>query len=488
MGNGNGLKILLTGASGYVGGRLLPVLEEAGYALRCMTRRPDELRARVAATTEVCKGDVLQESTLVEALNGIDVAFYMVHSMGAESDFSSEDRIAAENFARAAESAGVRRIVYLGGLGDEEYVDSAHLRSRHEVGRILRESGVQTLELRASIIIGSGSLSFEMIRNLVNRLPMMVTPRWVYSLAQPIAIEDVLRYLVESIEVALDGSQVVEIGGADQVAYIDIMREFARQRGMRRLIIPLPVLTPHLSSLWLGLITPLYARVGRKLIDSVRHDTVVRSDRARALFTIQPMGMREAIERALKNEERDFAQTRWSDALSSAGTEPNWGGIQFGSRLVDSRSEQVSCSASAAFAPIRRIGGQAGWYYGNVLWRLRGFIDLLVGGPGMRRGRRDPEHVLPGDALDFWRVEEVEGNHLLRLRAEMKLPGRAWLQFEVEEGDGGCIVRQTAVFDPLGLFGLLYWYGIYPVHVLVFRGMLRGVVRSIGASESRPVA
>lgn len=481
----NAVKVLLTGASGYVGGRLLPVLEEAGYALRCMTRRPGELRARVAAATEVCKGDVLQEDTLAEALRGVEVAFYMVHSMGAESDFSSEDRTAAENFARAAESAGVRRIIYLGGLGDEEDVDSAHLRSRHEVGRILRESAVQTLELRASIIIGSGSLSFEMIRNLVNRLPMMVTPRWVYSLAQPIAIEDVLRYLVEAIEVPLDGSQVVEIGGADQVAYIDIMREFARQRGMRRLIVPLPVLTPHLSSLWLGLVTPLYARVGRKLIDSVRHDTVVRSDRASALFSVQPMGMRQAIERALKNEEREFAQTRWSDALSSAGAERNWGGIQFGSRLVDSRSEQVSCPASAAFVPIRRIGGQVGWYYANALWRLRGFIDLLIGGPGMRRGRRDPEHVLPGDALDFWRVEEVEGDRLLRLRAEMKLPGRAWLQFEVEEGDGGCIVRQTAVFDPLGLSGLLYWYGIYPVHVLVFRGMLRGVVRSIGASESR---
>ena len=473
-------KILLTGASGYVGGRLLPALEEAGYDLRCMTRRPEELRERAAPTTEICRGDVLEPDTLTEALRDVDVAFYMVHSMGAQSDFSAEDRTAAEHFARAAEAAGVRRIVYLGGLGDEDDVDSAHLRSRHEVGRILRASRVETLELRASIIIGSGSLSFEMIRNLVNRLPAMVTPRWVYSLAQPIAIEDVLRYLLEAIDVPLSGSEVVEIGGTDQVAYVDIMKEFAHQRGMRRLIIPLPVLSPQLSSLWLGLVTPLYARVGRKLIDSVRHDTIVRSSRAETLFSVRPMGMRRAIERALVNEERDFAQTRWSDALSSAVGEKNWGGIQFGSRLVDARSVRLSCSPAAAFGPIRRIGGDVGWYYANALWRIRGFIDLLLGGPGMRRGRRDPEHVRIGDALDFWRVEEIEADRLLRLRAEMKVPGRAWLEFEIREEGDECVVYQTAIFDPLGLFGLLYWYGIYPVHVLIFKGMLNRIARASG--------
>ena len=472
-------KILLTGASGYVGGRLLSALEEVGYDLRCMTRRPDELRQRAAPTTEVCQGDVLKPDTLTEALCGVDVAFYMVHSMGAQSDFSMEDRTAAQHFVREAEAAGVSRIIYLGGLGDEDDVDSAHLRSRHEVGRILRGSRVETLELRASIIIGSGSLSFEMIRNLVNRLPVMVTPRWVYSLAQPIAIEDVIRYLLESIDVPLSGSEVVEIGGTDQVAYVEIMKEFAHQRGMRRLIVPLPVLSPKLSSLWLGLVTPLYARVGRKLIDSVRHDTIVRSYRAKTLFSVRPMGMRQAIERALINEERDFAQTRWSDALSSAVDEKNWGGMQFGSRLVDSRSVRLSCSPADAFGPIRRIGGNVGWYYANALWRVRGFIDLLLGGPGMRRGRRDPEHVRIGDALDFWRVEEIEADRLLRLRAEMKVPGRAWLQFEIREEGGECVVRQTAIFDPLGLFGLLYWYGIYPVHVLIFKGMLNRIARAV---------
>jgi uncharacterized protein YbjT (DUF2867 family) len=471
-------RILLTGASGYVGGRLLLALEARGEKLRCLTRRPDELRARVAASTEVCAGDVLRSETLAEAMQGVDVAYYMVHSMGAESDFSEQDRLAAENFARAAEKAGVRRIIYLGGLGEDD-VESAHLRSRHEVGRILRASQVEVLELRASIIIGSGSLSFEMIRSLVNKLPVMVTPRWVYSLAQPISIEDVIAYLMEALDVELADSEIVEIGGVSQVGYLDIMTEYARQRGMRRLIIPLPVLSTWLSSLWLGLVTPLYARVGRKLIDSVRHDTLVHSSRAQELFSVHPMSLSEAIARALANEDSAFAQTRWCDALSSAIEEKNWGGVKFGSRLVDSRSQQLSCAAGAAFAPIERIGGDKGWYYGNGLWRLRGFVDLLLGGPGLRRGRRDPQHVLPGDALDFWRVEQVEPGHLLRLRAEMKLPGRAWLQFEVEEGDGGCVVRQTALFDPVGLAGLLYWDGIYPLHALIFRGMFRGIIRAI---------
>ena len=308
-------RVLLTGASGYVGGRLLLALEARGEKLRCLTRRPDELRARVAASTEVCAGDVLRSETLAEVMQGVDVAYYMVHSMGAESDFSEQDRLAAENFARAAEKAGVRRIIYLGGLGEDD-VESAHLRSRHEVGRILRASQVEVLELRASIIIGSGSLSFEMIRSLVNKLPVMVTPRWVYSLAQPISIEDVIAYLVEALDVELADSEIVEIGGVSQVGYLDIMTEYARQRGMRRLIIPLPVLSTWLSSLWLGLVTPLYARVGRKLIDSVRHDTLVHSSRAQELFSVHPMSLSEAIARALANEDSAFAQTRWCDALS----------------------------------------------------------------------------------------------------------------------------------------------------------------------------
>jgi hypothetical protein len=261
------------------------------------------------------------------------------------------------------------------------------------------------------------------------------------------------------------------------------MKEYARQRGLKRLIIPVPVLTPKLSSLWLGLVTPLYARVGRKLIDSVRHDTVVTDDRAIQAFDIRPRGIREAIARALINEDQEFAATRWLDALSSPGKLKSWGGVKFGTRLVDSRSLQVPCTPEVAMQPIRRIGGKTGWYYGDWLWRLRGFVDLLFGGVGMRRGRRDPEWLMPGDTLDFWRVEAYEPNRLLRLFAEMKVPGRAWLQFEIEAHGAATTIRQTAIFDPVGMFGLLYWYALYPLHELIFRGMLRGIVKAIGGKR-----
>jgi uncharacterized protein YbjT (DUF2867 family) len=470
---------LVTGASGYVGGRLVQALEEREERLRCLARRPHHLEPRVGPGTEVVRGDVLDRDSLKGAMAGVDVAYYLVHSMASAGDFEREDRQGALNFAAAAREAGVRRIVYLGGLGREPGL-SRHLRSRQEVGRILRESGVPTLELRASIVIGSGSLSFEMVRALVQKLPVMTTPRWVSQPAQPLAIEDLSDYLVSAADVEVSESAVVEIGGADRVTYLDIMKEYARQRGLRRIMIPVPVLSPRLSSLWLGLVTPVYARVGRELIDSIRNTTTVEGDSARRLFPrVRPRGIREAIERALLNEDREFAVTRWSDALSSGAAPPQWGGAVFGSRIVDSRSVRVRHPPHEAFAPVRRIGGDTGWYYGNWLWRLRGFLDLLVGGVGVRRGRRDPENLVPGDAVDFWRVEAIEANRLLRLAAEMKLPGRAWLQFEVEPDGQGSVLRQTALFDPSGLFGLVYWYGLYPLHQLVFAGMLKGIVAAM---------
>jgi uncharacterized protein YbjT (DUF2867 family) len=466
--------LLVTGASGYVGGRLVRALEERGERIRCLARRPQDLAARLSPAIEVVGGDVLDARSLEAALEGVDTAFYLVHGMGSRTDFEEEDRRGATNFARAARAAGVRRIVYLGGLGMATDL-SPHLSSRQEVGRILRESGVTTIELRASIILGSGSLSFEMVRALVERLPVLVTPRWVRQLTQPIAIEDVIEYLVASPDAAASGSEVVEIGGPDQVSYLDLMREHARQRGLRRLIIQVPVLTPWLSSLWLGLVTPVYARVGRKLIDSLRNETVVTSARARELYpAIRPRGVGEALERARANEDREFAETRWSDARSSLGV-TQWGGAQSGSRLVDSRAVPVAATSRASFGAIARIGGDVGWYYANWLWRMRGALDLLVGGAGMRRSRRDPDSLFPGDPLDFWRVEAVERDHLVRLRAEMKVPGRAWLQFEVL-GDGDrSVIRQTALFEPRGLAGLAYWYVLYPVHSLIFAGMLRGI-------------
>ncbi len=474
--------ILLTGATGYVGGRLRPLLEQHGLGVRCLSRRPQSLEAQVAATTEVVKGDVLDRASLERALRDVDTAYYFVHSMGNKADFEAQDRQAAQNFADAAKARGVRRIIYLGGLGDADEALSKHLRSRHETGEILRTSEAQVIELRASIVIGSGSLSFELIRALVERLPVMICPKWVRVLAQPIAIEDVLAYLLQSLDIPAGPSQVYEIGGPDQVSYGDIMQEYARQRGLRRLMISVPVLTPRLSSLWLGLITPVYARTGRKLVESLRNPTLVRDRAAEAVFTVEPRGLAEAIARALANEDREIAETRWSDALSSAGPPEAFGGESYRSRIVDSRTAQVDAPREVAFAPIQRIGGQTGWYYGDWLWRIRGFLDLLVGGVGVRRGRRDPVNLRVGDAVDFWRVEAVEPDRLLRLRAEMRLPGRAWLEFEVAEDGQGSTIRQTAVFDPVGLFGLAYWYALYPLHALVFRGMLKGTARAAKTS------
>ena len=466
-------RILLTGATGYVGGRLLRALEDAGHLLRCVVRQPDRLRGRVAAATEIAGGDCLDPASLKPAIEGVHTAYYLVHSMGNAASFEEQDKNAALNFAAAAQAAGVQRIIYLGGLG--EGLLSPHLRSRQEVGAILRAAKLSVIEFRASIVIGSGSLSFEIIRALVERLPVMICPRWVAVQAQPIGIEDLIDYLISALDLPAGENRVIEIGGPDRVSYRDIMNEYARQRGLRRLMISIPVLTPRLSSLWLGLVTPVYARVGRKLIDSIRNPTVVNDPSALTLFALKPMGLSRMIERAMQNEDSEYAVTRWSDALSSSGLEKSWGGLRFGNRIVDSRCVCLQTSAESAFAPIRRIGGASGWYFGNWLWQIRGFVDLLLGGAGLRRGRRDPEFVEVGDTLDFWRVEEFENNQKLRLRAEMKLPGRAWLEFTVEPQDHATLIRQTAIFDPLGLGGLAYWYMLYPVHKLMFGRMLRRI-------------
>jgi uncharacterized protein YbjT (DUF2867 family) len=470
--------ILLTGATGYVGGRLLLLLQQEGLRVRCLTRRPEALEDRRTETTEIVAADVLEPPSLAGVFAGVGTAYYLVHSMGAEGNFEEQDRIAASNFAQAAAAAGVRRIVYLGGLGNPDHALSKHLRSRQETGDALRAHHSQVIEFRASIVIGSGSLSFEMIRALVERLPVMICPRWVNVKAQPIAIEDLLAYLIAVLNLPTSGSQVYEIGGPDQVSYGQIMQEYARQRGLTRWMIPVPFLTPYLSSLWLGLVTPLYARVGRKLVESLRNPTLISNNLAATTFSLRPRSYRDAVARALINEDREFATTRWSDALSSAGERRSWGGSRFGSRLVDSRTVVVAVSPEQAFAPIRRIGGKTGWYYGNWLWSVRGFIDLLCGGVGIRRGRRDGENLHVGESLDFWRVETFERDSLLRLHAEMKVPGRAWLEFEVTPCPEGSTIRQTAIFDPLGLFGMLYWYGIYPLHQFVFAGMLRNIARA----------
>jgi uncharacterized protein YbjT (DUF2867 family) len=475
-------RVLLTGATGYVGGRLLRKLEELGRPVRCLVRRPEAFSGRAAAQTEIVRGDVLDPDSLSDAFSGVAAAYYLVHSMATSGPFAGADRRGAENFARAARQSGVRRIVYLGGLGAEDDV-SAHLESRHEVGRILRASGVPTVEFRASVIIGSGSVSFEIVRALVDRMPVLLLPRWVVSRAQPIAIEDVLAYLVAALDLNLElgESRLFEIGGRDRVAYADLMREYARQTGLRRAVIRVPLATPRVSGLWLSAVTPVYSSIGRKLVESMSSDTIVLDNAAREMFPIRPRGFREAIERALANEDREFAETRWSDALS-AHQQRNWGGVTFGRRAVVSRTIKVCTSPGQVFAPIQRIGGKTGWYYANGFWRLRGLLDNLVGGVGLRRGRRDPVRLAVGDTLDFWRVEAFEQDRLLRLVAEMKTPGRIWLQFEVDGNQAGTTLRQTAIFDPHGLAGLTYWYALYPIHHLIFAGMVRKIGKEAAAA------
>jgi uncharacterized protein YbjT (DUF2867 family) len=421
---------------------------------------------------------VLDPPSLENALRGVDVAYYMVHSMRSTGSFEEKDRQAARNFSEAAKAAGVKGLIYVGGLGSDEEELSAHLRSRHEVGDILRQSGLPVCEFRASAVIGSGSASFELIRALVERLPVMFTPKWVKGKAQPIAIDDLLDYLLEALRIPTSSYRIYEIGGTDKVSYADMMLAYGRQRGLSPLIIPVPVLTPWLSALWLGLVTPLYARIGRAIIESIVHVTVVRDSSALTVFSVRPMGIDEAIRRALAHDETHFSETRWSDALSSSGTQRSWGGVRFGTRIVDSRTLTVKAPPAVVFKCIERIGGDHGWYACDWLWRLRGLIDLLEGGAGMRRGRPSSSTLRVGDTVDSFRVEAIESNRLLRLKSEMKLPGRAWLEFEVTEAGSSTQIRQTAIFDPVGLSGQPYWYSLYLPHELVFNGMLRGIAQA----------
>ncbi len=478
--DGTGLRrlILLTGATGYVGRELLKELESRDFRVRCMVRRPGALQGTNPETTEIVRGDVFDPSSIESALHGVDTAFYLVHSMSSSGEFERQDRQAAANCAAAARGCGIRRIVYLGGLGDRSTSLSAHLRSRHEVGDLLRSSGVQTIELRSSIVIGSGSFSFEMIRALVERLPIMITPKWVATPTQPIAISDLLSYLVAALNIEVEGNRTCEVGGPDRCSYGVLMRQYAAERGLRRLMIPVPVLTPWLSSLWLALVTPYYARVGRKLVDGLQNPTVVRDDSALTLGTVQPLGLRESIRKALSDEDRQFGEYRWLELIERRGARRGWGGMRIGTRLFDVRETRVNAEPERVFAAVERIGGETEWYYGDWLWQLRGLMDQLLGGAGLRRGRRDPEHLRAGDTVDFWRVEVVDPPRRLRLTAEMKVPGRAWLEFQVEGSRSASLLRQSAIFDARGLFGLAYWYALYPVHSLIFGGMLRNIAHA----------
>jgi uncharacterized protein YbjT (DUF2867 family) len=468
--------ILLTGATGYIGGLLLRRLQDADRPLRCLTRRPHKLASQISGNTEVVAGDVLDPQSLAVAMSGVETAYYLVHSMTTAEDFQALDRRAASNFAVAARHAGVARIIYLGGLGGGDDL-SDHLASRHEVGRILRGSGVATIELRASIVIGSGSASFEALRDLVERLPAIPTPTWSRTAAQPIAVEDVLEYLVAAKTLDPERSAIYEIGGSDRTSYVHVMREYARLRNLRRPMIRIPLISPRASRVFLAALTPKYAQVVGAMIGSLRNATIVHDAAAREAFAIEPRGLREAIERTLAAEDRAFAETHWSEGLTPP-SERGLGGVRFGRRRVSSRVVPVNRRADSAFAPIERIGGSTGWYALNWFWRLRGFLDVLRGGVGLRRGRRHPEQLQVGDAVDSWRVEQLEPGRRLLLASEMKLPGRLWLQFEIQPEGERSKIRQTTVFDPAGYLGLAYWYMLYPVHKAIFRAMLHGLRRA----------
>jgi uncharacterized protein YbjT (DUF2867 family) len=466
------MRILVVGASGYIGGRLVPRLRALGHDLILMSRDERSPGARFPGA-RIVVADLLVPESLPAALEGIEVAYYLAHAMGgSDPDFAERDRRAARNFARASAKAGVGRIVYLGGLGDDEAELSHHLASRHETGEELAAAGVPVTEFRAAVIIGSGSASFEILRHLTERLPVMITPRWVATRCQPIGIRNVLEYLAGALDHP-EITGIVEIGGPDVLSYGDMMREYARVRGLRRLMIPVPVLTPRLSSYWVSLVSPVPSGIARPLIEGLRTEVVVRDPGPASAFGIRPIGYQAALERAVDRTHRHGVETTWFDALAT----PDKPGLtSMSSRegmIIERRQRVVPAPPKLVFAEVERLGGRAGWPYANILWRIRGLMDRAVGGVGMRLGRRDPDHVRVGDAVDFWRVEEIHHPRLLRLRAEMKVPGRAWLQYEVIPTADGCRLVQEAFFEPKGLPGLAYWYVLYPVHGMIFRGMVR---------------
>ena len=479
-------RVLLTGATGYVGGRLAPRLLDAGYALRCVVRDARKLQNREWATherAEIVEGDVANTDELAEHMRGCQYAYYLVHSMvAAGGDYAKRDRELAESFRVAAERAGVERIIYLGGLGEMGEDLSDHLRSRREVERVLSAGPVPVTVFRAAMIIGSGSASYEILRYLVERLPIMITPKWVKTRCQPVAIADILHWLVRCLATPETAGHTYEVGGDGARTYRQLMHAMAAKLGLpRRVIIPVPVLTPELSSRWIGLVTPVTARIARPLAEGLRNPVVVTNNSVQEVMPHQAKTPEQAIELALERTSLAEVETSWSSAGVVPG-DPDWAG---GRVFVDARETTIDAPPEAVFRAVCRVGGGHGWYAADLLWRLRGWMDTIAGGPGLRRGRRHPEEVAYGEALDFWRVIAVERPRHLHLLAEMRLPGQATLEFCIEpERDGAAsTLHMTARFKPKGLLGLAYWYAVLPLHHFVFNGMLRGMKRAAEAEE-----
>ncbi len=465
--------ILIIGATGYIGGRLVPRLIEQGHSVRVLVRDPQKVRDRGWNKVDIHKGDLHDPDSLPAAFRGIDIVYYLAHSMSAgKKAFEQYDRSAAWHVMTLCQINNVKRIIYLGGLGKRSVKQSPHLRSRHEVGDILRAGPVPVTEFRAAIIIGSGSSSFEIIHHLVNRLPVMICPRWIYVKTQPIAIRDVLQYLIECLNKPDTAGKIYDIGGPDVLTYRDMMLTIAQALGLKRYLIPVPVLTPALSSYWVNLVTPLPTQVARSLIESLRYETICETNDALEDFSVQPISFRDAVDFAFEKVKANEIETAWIDAnpnLLQSAIDPSH-------LLSDKQVVKVKAPAESVFSIITSLGGNRGWLYANRLWRIRGFIDKQIGGVGLRRGRRHPTEVKTGDAIDFWRVEEYIPNKRIVLRAEMKVWGNAWLEFETKSiNELHSVLTQTARYYPKGLTGLLYWYTIYPIHVFVFRGMASAI-------------
>jgi len=481
---GDARQIVVLGATGYVGGRLVSELVDAGERVRCVVRTPSRLAGvRWRDDVDVVAGDTLDYESLVVGFAGADVVYHLVHAMSDDGDFSEADRRSAVNVAQAAAAAGVARIVYLGGLGDpDDPALSLHLSSRHEVGRLLADGPVPVTELRAAVIIGSGSASFEMLRSLTEHLPVMVVPKWVTrTRCQPIGIRDVLHYLVAVLDHPDTVGRVLDMGGTDVLTYRGMMDEYARVAGLRkRVIVPVPVLTPRLSSHWINVVTPLPIGLAKHLVDSLCNDVVVRPDHdVRRYVDHVPMSLAAAIGAAIARIQDVDVETSWFDAQGAHPATPDesdpvWAG---GTILRDVRTATVDASPDAVFATVTGVGGSEGWYSTTPLWQLRGLADKLIGGVGMRRGRRHPTDLRVGDAVDFFRVEDVRPNEFLRLRAEMKVPGYAWLQWEVAPHGDGSLLTQSAVFVPRGLAGRVYWWVLIPFHAVIFPKMIGQLAR-----------
>jgi uncharacterized protein YbjT (DUF2867 family) len=474
-------RILVTGATGYVGGRLVPGLLEAGYTVRCMARDPNRMRGfDWFDEVETTQGDVLESASLGDALQDVDIAFYLIHSLAGGTDYAAMDRDGAINFARAAEAAGVSRIIYLGGLEPSGSRRSEHLSSRLMTGEALRSTSVPVTEFQAAVIVGSGSLSFEIVRYLTERVPIMICPRWVRTRTQPIAIRNVLEYLIEAVQRDETSGRIYEIGGSDVLTYREMFGIYAKVRGLRRPIIDVPVLTPRLSSHWVGVFTPVNYRIARPLIEGLDNQVVVRDDAALREFSVKPLSYEEAVRLAIQRFERGEQTTSWHSAYSSSRHRATFDSIVEDARgmIRESRSGEVARPPGEVYDFVQRLGGDTGWLYMDSLWHLRGAMDSIFGGVGLRRGRRSPTSVRVGDAVDWWRVEVADPGKRLRLRAEMKVPGRAWLQFDirpVDDDKARSILTQTAFFEPRGLLGLAYWYALYPIHKLMFKGMVRAL-------------